>query len=82
MIPHGREGFYVAENGTHAWYDVGRAIAQVLHDRGLGGSPEPTTFSAAELVEHFVSEVSGFLSWLVGGFCSLWRAGERQLLGW
>lgn len=56
--PHGREGFYIAENGTHAWYDISKTIAQVLYDKGLGGSPEPTAFSADELAEHFGSEVS------------------------
>lgn len=77
--PHGREGFYIAENGTHAWSAVGKQIAQVLYDRGLGGSPEPTTFSARELVEHFGSEETG--NFLVGSN-SRGVANRSRAVGW
>ena len=56
-VPHGREGYFIGENGTHAWYDISKKIAEVLYDKGLGKSVEPTTFSAQELVEYFGSEV-------------------------
>ena len=57
-VPHGREGMFVGENGTYSWYDVGKELARVLHEKGVGQSPEPTTFSSEELAKFFGSEVS------------------------
>ena len=57
-VPHGREGLFIGENGTYAWGEVSDEIARVLFERGVGKSPEATTFSSDELVKYFGSEVS------------------------
>ena len=56
-VPHGREGLFIGENGTHAWSEVSDEIAKVLYEKGIGKSPEATTFTSDELVKYFGSEV-------------------------
>lgn len=57
-VPHGHEGYFVGENGTYAWYDLCKEIAKVLHEKGVGKSPEPTSFTEEELAKFFGSAVS------------------------
>ena len=64
-IPHGREGMFIGENGTYSWYDIGKELARIFHDKGLSQSSEPTTFSSDELEKYFGSEV-GVLVIFVG----------------
>ena len=47
--PHGREGFYFGESGEHSLYDIGKKVAEVLVELGIGQSTEPTTFSEEEV---------------------------------
>lgn len=61
-VAHGREGYYFAENGEHAWYDISKEIARVLLERGISGDEEPTTFTPEELVKYWGSEECVFLS--------------------
>ena len=51
--PHGREGYYFGASGEHLMYDVCKAVAEVLVERGKGKSPEPTTFSQGDLDKYF-----------------------------
>ena len=60
--PHGREGFYFGASGEYTLYDVGKKIAEVLVELGVGSSPEPTSFSEEE-VQKYVG---------VSPSCSLW----------
>lgn len=57
-VPHGREGLFIGENGTYAWGEVSDEIAKVLFEKGVGKSPEATTFTSDELVQYFGSEAS------------------------
>ncbi len=52
-LPHGREGYYFAENGEYKLYDVAKAYSQALYDLGKGKSPDPTTYSAEEVQKYF-----------------------------
>ncbi len=55
--PHGREGFFFAENGEHTWYSISKEISRVLVQMGIGYSDEPTTFTKGELIKYWGSEV-------------------------
>lgn len=50
---HGTNGYYFGESGEHSLYDVGKAIAEVLVDLGIGQSREPTTFTKEEIHKYF-----------------------------
>ncbi|KAJ3514591.1 hypothetical protein NLJ89_g2290 [Agrocybe chaxingu] len=50
---HGREGFYIAENGEHTMYQIGKAIAEDLVARGKATNPEPSTFTGEEINIYF-----------------------------
>ncbi len=50
---HGTNGYYFGESGEHSLYDVGKAIAEVLVDLGIGKSREPTTFTKEEIDKYF-----------------------------
>jgi hypothetical protein len=52
-LPHGREGYYFAENGEYKLYDLAKAYSQVLYDVGKGKSPDPTSFTADEVQKYF-----------------------------
>lgn len=69
-VPHGREGYFVGENGTYAWYELCRQIAQVLHEKGIGKSPEPTSFTEEELAKYFGSAVSTILLYRFPFMCA------------
>src|SRR5579863_1963234 len=51
--PHGRDGYYIAENGEYRLYDLAKAYSQALYDLGKGKSPEPTPFTADEAQKYF-----------------------------
>ena len=65
-VPHGREGLFIGENGTFTWGEICAEIAKVLYDKGIGKSPEATTFTSDELVKYFGSEVSICVYYAVG----------------
>jgi hypothetical protein len=52
-VDHGRNGYYFGASGEHSLYDVGKAIGEALVALGKSKSPEPTTFSQAELDKYF-----------------------------
>lgn len=57
-VGHGRDGYYIGENGDFVWHDFAKAVGKALVRRGLSESDEPTTFTTEEIVEYFGSEVS------------------------
>ncbi len=57
-VRHGREGYYIGENGNFVWHDFAKAVGKVLVRRGLSESEEPIAFTTEEIVEYFGSEVS------------------------
>jgi len=72
--PNGREGYYFCVNGEHYMYDVCKKIAEALVQRGIGRSPEPTTFAAAELDRYY-----GFK--YIGSNCRC-KPGRALSIGW
>ena len=59
--PHGRDGYYFAENGEYRLYDLAKAYSQVLYDLGKGKSPNPTSFTAEEAQKYFGVMTSFFV---------------------
>jgi hypothetical protein len=60
-LPHGRDGYYIAENGEYRLYDLAKAYSQALYDLGKGKSPDPTPFTADEAQKYFGVIRSSFL---------------------
>lgn len=56
-VGHGREGYYIGENGEHSWLQISQRIGEELYARGISQSPEPTPFSHDELVALLGSDV-------------------------
>ena len=56
-LGHGWEGYYYVENGHSRLYDISKGIGQVLVERGVIADPEPTPFTAEELVKYWGAEV-------------------------
>lgn len=57
----GRKGIYFGENGSYTMIDACRAYSQALYDAGKAHSPEPESFSEAELqAMGFVRRSSSF----------------------
>ncbi|KAJ7495519.1 NAD(P)-binding protein [Mycena latifolia] len=50
---HGRNGYYFGANEEHSLYDVAKAMGAALVALGKSTSPEPTTFTQAELDKYF-----------------------------
>ncbi|EPS98845.1 NAD-binding protein [Fomitopsis schrenkii] len=75
---HGWEGYYFAENGHSSWYDIGKAVGEVLVELGISADPEPTSFTTEELVKYWGSEASGNY-W--GSTCRC-SADRGRALGW
>jgi len=42
---HGREGYYISENGEYNYYEAVKAVAEALVSKGLTKSLEPTSFT-------------------------------------
>ncbi|KAI0060393.1 NAD(P)-binding protein [Artomyces pyxidatus] len=75
--PHGREGYYVGENGEMKMGDIRRELAGVLYWMGQGKSPEPEEMTDAEREQALKSPTARF----VGSNCR--AVGERsRALGW
>jgi len=72
--PHGRLGYYFAENGEYKLYDLAKAYSQVLYDLGKGTSPHPTSFTAEEAQKYFGGP------WL--GSNARCKAERARALGW
>ena len=56
-VPHGREGFYILENGEHSWYELGRALGKALVELGVSKSAEPTPFTDHEIDKYIGNSV-------------------------
>jgi len=67
--PHGRLGYYFAENGEYKLYDLAKAYSQVLYDLGKGKSPHPIPFTAEEAQKYFGVIISFHLDPRLGGRC-------------
>jgi hypothetical protein len=52
-VPHGREGYYFAENGEYRLSDLAQTYSQVLYDLGKAKSPQPTSFTDEEAQKYF-----------------------------
>ncbi|KAJ7452847.1 NAD(P)-binding protein, partial [Mycena latifolia] len=72
---HGRNGYYFAANEEHSLYDLTQAIGAALVALGKSTSPEPTTFTQAELDKYF--QGSAFI-----GSNSRCRATRSFSIGW
>jgi hypothetical protein len=46
---HGRDGYYIAENGEYTFYEAAKAVGEALVAKGLGKASEPTSFTEEEL---------------------------------
>jgi len=73
-LPHGREGYYFAENGEYKLHDLAKAYSQALYELGKGKSPDPTPFTADEVQKYFGGP------WLGGN--SRCKAVRARALGW
>jgi len=60
-LPHGRDGYYIAENGEYKLNDLAKAYSQALYDLGKGKSPDPTSFTADEAQKYFGVSSSSFV---------------------
>ncbi|KAH9889807.1 NAD-P-binding protein [Cubamyces lactineus] len=78
-VPHGREGFYILENGEHTWYEVGKALAQAFVELGLQKSPEPTTLTAEEIDKYIGNTM---IAHLALGSNARGRGEQARALGW
>jgi len=75
-VPHGREGFYFAENGEHTFYEVSKAIGEGLVAIGKSPDAEPSSFSKEEIDKYFSGNTMAF-----GTNCRV-RANRSRALGW
>ncbi|KAK7690466.1 hypothetical protein QCA50_005564 [Cerrena zonata] len=77
-VGHGREGYYISENGEHSWYSVSRVIGEYLVELGVSTDPEPTKFTDDELIKYFGSLQTGnFL-----GSNARCKATRSRSIGW
>ncbi|KAF9530876.1 hypothetical protein CPB83DRAFT_809745 [Crepidotus variabilis] len=80
-IGHGREGYYFAENGEHSFYEVARAIGEVLVSLGISSNPEPTTFTREELSKYLGVDIATEGSSLFG-INARCRGTRGRAIGW
>ncbi|KAH9972083.1 hypothetical protein BGW80DRAFT_393946 [Lactifluus volemus] len=73
-VPHGREGYYFAENGEYRLSDLAQTYSQVLYDLGKAKSPQPTSFTDEEAQKYFGGP---FL-----GSNTRCKAERARILGW
>ncbi|RPD59649.1 NAD-P-binding protein [Lentinus tigrinus ALCF2SS1-6] len=52
-LGHGREGYYLTENGEVTMYELCKAIGTALVEQGLAVEAEPTMFTPDERVKYF-----------------------------
>ncbi|KAI0033233.1 NAD(P)-binding protein [Vararia minispora EC-137] len=76
VAPHGREGYYFAENGDVSFGEVARAYTKTLYNLGKSKTPEPTPFTDEEAQGDF-----GFLIAVLGSNCRA-RSVIAKKLGW
>ncbi|KAI0767999.1 NAD-P-binding protein [Trametes elegans] len=78
-VAHGREGYFIAENGDHAIRDVLRAVADALFALGRIDSPELEPYTEESVAAHLGGE---FIQHLL--FTNSRSKGERarRELGW
>ncbi|KAM6504217.1 hypothetical protein JOM56_001160 [Amanita muscaria] len=77
LVPgHGASGYYFGENGEHALYSVGKAIAQAMYDLGKTDTTEPVSFTEQE-VRNFPPTLIMAL-----GTNSRCKADRARSLGW
>lgn len=75
LTPHGRAGYYFAENGEYVQYEICLEIAKALFEHGKGRSPEPVRLTDQEFKNFFGGSRLGALN------CR--ARGERsRALGW
>ncbi|KAI0775203.1 NAD-P-binding protein [Trametes elegans] len=78
-VPHGRAGFFIAENGEHTWAELSAAVARALFELGANASPEPRPFAREELPTYFGSEAFGYVGF---GANARGRGEQARALGW
>lgn len=52
-LGHGREGYYLTENGEVVLYDLCKAIGTAMVEQGLGTDADTTAFTSEERVKYF-----------------------------
>ncbi|KAI0789838.1 NAD(P)-binding protein [Abortiporus biennis] len=75
---HGRNGYYIVENGEFTSYELAKALGEVLHQQGKIKSSEPTTYSEDELIKYYGSLE---LAYILGG-TARGHANRFRALGW
>jgi len=75
-VPHGRDGYYFAENGEHTLYEVSKAIGEGLVALGKASDAEPSTFNKEEVDKYL------FGYDMVFGANSRARSNRSRALGW
>ncbi|KAI9058112.1 NAD-P-binding protein [Trametes sanguinea] len=78
-VPHGREGFYIIENGEHTWYDLSSALSKAFVELGLATSAEPVPFTQED-IDKFIGNT--FLAHLALGSNARGRGEQARSLGW
>ncbi|KAI0768452.1 NAD(P)-binding protein [Trametes elegans] len=78
-VPHGRGGFFIAENGEHTWAELSDAIARALFKLGANKFAQPRPFAREELPADFGSEMLGYAGF---GANARGRGEQARALGW
>ncbi|KAI0701874.1 NAD-P-binding protein [Cerioporus squamosus] len=78
-LGHGREGYYLTENGDVTFYELCKTIGTALVAEGVATEAEPTVFTPEERVKYFGAEVVASLF-----FSNVRGRGDRgrRDLGW
>ncbi|TFK49690.1 NAD(P)-binding protein [Heliocybe sulcata] len=74
-VAHGRNGYYFAENGHFAYYEIAQVVGQALVDSGRATSAAPTPFTKDDLDKYFAGAT--FLG--TNSYC---KAERSRALGW
>ncbi|KAL4243713.1 NAD(P)-dependent Metabolic Enzyme [Abortiporus biennis] len=77
-IGHGRDGYYILENGQFSWYELAKELAVVLHRQGKIKSDEPSTYTEEELVKYYGSLEMAYIF----GTTSRGRGNRIRALDW
>jgi len=73
---HGRDGFYIGENGEYSMVQLAKTFSEAFVELGLGTDPEPKSFTPEENSKFF-----GAL-WPFLGTNSRCRADRSRSIGW
>lgn len=60
-LGHGREGYYLVENGEHSLHALSKAIGTALVEAGRADDAEPTTFTAEDRAKVLGEDAMVFL---------------------